>query len=61
MNATDTNMVDETKLPCADKLVFETRRAAETTATTSHYWYGSRPHAYRCRFCTHWHLSTKNA
>ncbi|MCA9318422.1 hypothetical protein KDA06_02145 [Candidatus Saccharibacteria bacterium] len=51
-------MTDSSALPCADKLVFETRSAAEATATTSQYWYGSRPHAYRCRFCGFWHLSS---
>ena len=49
---------DEVKLPCADKIAFDTKKQAEATATTSEYWYGRRPHAYRCRHCHLWHLST---
>lgn len=49
---------DEVKMPCSDKISFDTRQAAEATATTSEFWYGHRPHAYRCRHCGLWHLST---
>jgi hypothetical protein len=49
---------NEVKLACADKIAFDTKKQAEATATTSQYWYGSRPHAYRCRHCHLWHLST---
>ena len=52
------SMPDEEKLPCSEKIAFETRVAAETTATTSEYWYGSRPHAYKCHHCHLWHLSS---
>jgi hypothetical protein len=49
---------DAVKLPCADKIAFDSKKQAEATATTSAYWYGTRPHAYRCRHCGLWHLST---
>lgn len=49
------------ELPCADKITFDTRTAAQATAATSQYWYGSRPHPYRCDYCQLWHLSTSPA
>ncbi|MGB4800861.1 MAG: hypothetical protein WBP03_05095 [Candidatus Saccharimonadales bacterium] len=49
---------DAVKLPCADKIAFDSKKQAEATATTSAYWYGTRPHAYRCSHCGLWHLST---
>jgi len=58
---TDMNMADETKLPCSDKISFDTKAQAEATATTTHYWYGHRPHAYRCQYCQLWHLSTSES
>jgi len=48
-------------LPCGDKIAFDSLEAAEVTATTSDYWYGQRPHAYRCRYCDLWHLSSNSA
>ena len=57
-NGIISSMLDEEKLPCSEKIAFETRVAAETTATTSDYWYGSRPHAYKCHHCHLWHLSS---
>jgi|JI10StandDraft_1071094.scaffolds.fasta_scaffold15227_10 hypothetical protein len=51
-------MQENDTLPCAEKIAFDTRKAALATAATSEYWYGSRPHAYHCRYCKLWHLST---
>ena len=48
-------------LPCSNKVAFDTQKAAQATATISQYWYGTRPHAYRCRHCGLWHLSTTPA
>jgi hypothetical protein len=53
-------MTDEVLLPCSDKIAFDTKEQAETTATTSEYWYGSHPHAYKCRHCHLWHLSSSS-
>jgi len=52
------NEPNEVQLPCVDKISFDTRQQALATAATSEYWYGSRPHAYRCHNCALWHLST---
>lgn len=48
----------EIPLPCAHKIAFESKKAAEATSTTSEYWYGIRNHAYKCRYCHLWHLAT---
>lgn len=54
MNSEST--VDE--LPCHDKLAFDTKKQAETTATVVEYRYGSTVRAYRCQYCHLWHLSS---
>ena len=54
-------MQKDTAPPCAEKITFDTKEAAEVTATTSDYWYGHRPHAYKCRYCHLWHLSSGSA
>jgi len=51
-------MQEAEALPCAEKISFDSKESAEVTATTSEYWYGSRPHAYKCRYCHLWHLSS---
>jgi len=50
--------LSEVALPCAEKLAFDSEKQATATATTSEYWYGTRPHAYKCRHCGLWHLSS---
>jgi hypothetical protein len=49
------------ELPCKDKLAFDTKREAEATASVVHYRYGSKVHAYICRHCSLWHLSSGTA
>ena len=49
------------ELPCKDKLAFDTKKVAEATANVAHYRYGSRLHAYLCRYCHLWHLSSGGA
>lgn len=46
-------------LPCRDKLAFATREQAEAVATVNAYRYGGKLHAYICRFCHLWHLSSR--
>jgi hypothetical protein len=53
-------MPEDTSLPCADKLAFETVTAAQATATVSEHRYGSQLKIYRCRYCQLYHLSSKN-
>ena len=48
----------EDGLPCKDKLAFDSRKQAETTATVVEYRYGSSVHAYKCQHCQLWHLSS---
>jgi len=47
-------------LPCNDKLAFDTKKQAETTATVVEYRYGSMVRAYRCQYCHLWHLSSNS-
>jgi hypothetical protein len=52
------NSTEETPLPCADKLAFETVKAAQATATVSQHRYGSKLKVYKCRYCHLYHLAT---
>jgi hypothetical protein len=52
------NESTEEKLPCADKLVFETREAASASANVVAYRYGSKVRPYKCQYCSLWHLSS---
>lgn len=45
-------------LPCADKLVFDTRREAQAAATALRWQKGIKLKAYKCRDCGLWHLSS---
>lgn len=52
-------MSDEVEvLPCADKLVFETVKAAQATAIVSEHHYGAKLKVYKCRHCGLYHLAT---
>jgi len=51
---------EKPELPCADKLVFETKKAAEAAAATLEYQRGSKLKAYQCRYCHLWHLSSNS-
>ena len=51
--------IEETPtLPCSEKLVFDTKKDAETTANVAHYRYGGKLKAYKCRYCDLWHLAS---
>jgi len=50
--------MDREELPCADKLAFDTKRQAEAAATVALHQHGTKLHAYRCRYCSLWHLSS---
>ncbi len=45
-------------LPCADKLAFDTREAAQATATVSEHRYATKLKVYKCRYCSLYHLSS---
>jgi len=51
-------MVNEMR-SCADKLVFDTRKQAEASATTLKWQRGVRLKAYMCTECELWHLSSE--
>jgi hypothetical protein len=53
-------MTEETsELPCAEKMVFNTRKQAQATATAADWQYGATLKAYKCRYCHLWHLSSQ--
>lgn len=49
---------EEPALPCADKLVFDTPKQAQATATVALYQHGTKLKAYKCQYCALWHLSS---
>lgn len=52
-------MSDETEqLPCAEKLAFDTRKAAQAAATVAAYQHGTKLKVYVCRHCNLWHLAS---
>lgn len=50
--------MNEKELPCADKLVFETREAASASANVVEWQHGAKVKPYRCNHCKLWHLSS---
>jgi len=54
----DDHSDQEQKLPCSDKLVFDTKEQAEAAATVAEHTYGTRLRPYVCRHCGLWHLSS---
>jgi hypothetical protein len=51
--------VDSAALPCADKLVFDTKQQADVAANVAQYQRGLSLKAYKCRYCGLWHLSSQ--
>jgi hypothetical protein len=49
---------DEDVLPCHDKMVFDTKKEAETTAIVAEHTRGTKLKAYLCAYCQLWHLSS---
>ena len=49
---------DETKLPCAAKMSFDTKKEAESVGTAAEWQHGGALKAYKCRHCQLWHLAT---
>ena len=48
----------ETTLPCADKLVFDTKTEADGAAVTAQWQHDTKLKTYKCRHCQLWHLAT---
>lgn len=51
---------EDAKLPCAEKLAFDTKEQAKAVIATSKYHRGSNPNlkVYLCKSCHLWHLAT---
>jgi hypothetical protein len=49
---------ENTQLPCADKLAFDTRGQAEAAATVAQYQHRTQLKPYRCKHCGLWHLAS---
>ncbi|HSX30495.1 MAG TPA: hypothetical protein VLE99_01100 [Candidatus Saccharimonadales bacterium] len=52
------NDTEPAPLPCAEKLAFETVKAARATATVSEHRYGGKLKVYKCRHCHLYHLAS---
>jgi hypothetical protein len=50
--------MDNAKLPCSDKLVFETRKEAAAAANVAQWQHGASMKPYLCSHCNLWHLSS---
>jgi len=48
--------MDEETLLCSEKLVFDTKKQAETAAAVAQYQRGAKLRPYLCRYCGLWHL-----
>lgn len=52
-------MEENSELPCVGKMVFDTRKDAQSTGLAADWQYGAALKAYKCRFCHLWHLSSQ--
>jgi hypothetical protein len=43
---------------CSDKMTFDSKVEAENTSTVTEYQRGTKLKAYKCRYCSLWHLSS---
>ncbi len=57
-NEPETEVIGDTALACHEKLAFPTRQLAEAAAAVDAYRFVSNLKAYKCRYCTAWHLSS---
>ena len=48
----------EIKLPCADKVTFETKKEAAAAGLAADWQHGATLKAYHCTYCGLWHLSS---
>jgi hypothetical protein len=49
---------DENKLPCADKVAFDTKKEAESAGLAADWQHGATLKPYKCTHCQLWHLAT---
>ena len=50
--------MDEVKLSCSDKLAFDTKKQAKTSAAVANWQHDTKLKVYLCRFCKLWHLAS---
>jgi hypothetical protein len=46
-------------MPCAEKMVFDSQKQAQSTALAADWQHGASLKAYQCRHCHLWHLSSQ--
>lgn len=51
--------VENKKLPCADKLAFDTYAQASAGAVAVDWQHGAKMTPYKCTHCDLWHLSSR--
>lgn len=49
---------ESSNLPCAEKIVFDTKKAAQTAATVAMFQHGTKLKPYKCQYCDLWHLAS---
>lgn len=52
-------MTEDTALPCADKMAFDTAAGAEAAAVVAEHQHGAKLTWYTCQFCGLWHLASR--
>ncbi len=52
------NSNDDKSLPCVEKLAFDSKKDAETSALVAKYQHGTSLKAYKCQYCGLWHMSS---
>lgn len=52
------NDEEEQKLPCHEKVVFDTQQEAAAAGLAADWQHGATLKAYRCRYCNLWHLAS---
>jgi hypothetical protein len=51
-------MLEDEVLPCAEKITFDTKKAAVTAATVAEFQHGTKLKPYKCSHCGLWHLAS---
>lgn len=55
---TSTKSDEELRLPCSDKMAFDTKKEASAVGTAAEWQHGGALKAYKCQHCHLWHLAT---
>ncbi len=50
--------MEKVELPCNEKLVFNTKAAAEGAAVYAEHLHGTKLKVYKCKHCNLWHLAS---